>query len=332
MLSVALLSRWHVHANDYARQALANPNIEIRAVWDENKTRGQGWANELNVPFYDNLSDVLADSSIQAVIVATPTSMHKEVMVQAALAGKHIFTEKVLAFTVSDCDEVFGAVDKSAVQFMISLPRLTEPYYLYAQQVLDEGILGTLNTIRCRVAHNGALPFEGHPHGWLPAHFFDPELCGGGALIDLGAHPIYLTNRLAGPAKFVTSRLKSILGNAVDDTSAVLVEYESGALGIIEAGFSSNHCPFTLQLYGTKGTLLIENSVVRIKAESLGTDEWITPELPKGLPMAMEQWVHAIEQGVAPTITRTDARRLTAINQAALLSQKEGRLVDVSSL
>ena len=332
MINVALLSKWHVHADDYARQANANKHLQIKVVWDENTERGIEWSQKLGVPFEQDLMKVLTDPEIDAVIVDTPTNLHKEIIMLAAANRKHIFTEKVLAFTVADCEEIYKAVEKNNVRLMVSLPRLTENYYLYAQQVLDGGLLGKLTTVRCRLAHNGAVPTEGNPNGWLPKHFFNKEECGGGALIDLGAHPIYLTNRLAGPAKAVSARLQQQSGFDVEDNAAVIVEYENGALGIIETGFLSGGSPFQLELYGTEGTLLIEDSKIRIKSRKLN-EGWHTPEaLPDQLPLPMEQWVNSIIGEKVPTITQTDVQGLTLINQAALRSHEQGRRVETTEI
>jgi scyllo-inositol 2-dehydrogenase (NAD+) len=332
MIKVAMLSKWHVHAEDYAGQANENANLTIKVVWDERKDRGEKWAEKLGVPFEKDLEKVLTNPDIDAVIVDTPTHLHKEVIILAAKHKKHIFTEKVLAFTIQDCEEILSAVKENDVKLMVSLPRLTENYYLYSQEVLDKGLLGRLTSIRCRLSHDGAVPVEGHPNGWLPEHFFNKEECGGGALIDLGAHPIYLTNRLAGPAKAVTARLQQTLGYEVDDNAVALIEYESGALGTIETGFLSTGSPFQLELYGTEGSLLIEDNTIRLKSRQLGR-EWITPEqLPEALPIAMEQWVQNILAEKEPTITEEDVIGLTLINQAASLSHEQARRVETVEL
>lgn len=333
MIRTALLSKWHVHAEDYARQASENPDISIELVWDEDAERGKQWAEKLGVPFEGDLETVLANPEIDAVIVDTPTNLHKEVILAAARHQKHIFTEKVLAFDVQTCDEIFEAVKSNNVELMVSLPRLTESYYLYAQDALDRGWLGELTSIRCRLAHNGAVPFEGHPHGWLPEHFFNKEQCGGGSLIDLGAHPIYLANRLAGSAKAVTARLLDTKGSGVDDNAVVLVEYESGALATLETGFLSNGSPFQLELYGTEGTVLIEEENVRIKSKHVDGEGWVTPEeLPAALPMPMEQWVASIKDQQEPALKEKDFRNLTLINEAAKVSNEETRSVSVDEL
>jgi predicted dehydrogenase len=332
MINVAMLSKWHVHAEDYAREANENAKLTIKMVWDEKVDRGGKWAEQLGVPFEKDLEKVLINPDIDAVIVATPTHLHKEVITLAAQHKKHIFTEKVLAFTIQDCKEILSVVKENKVKLLVSLPRLTENYYLYAQEIVDKGLLGQLTSIRCRLSHDGAVATDNHPKGWLPEHFFNKEECGGGALIDLGAHPIYLTNRLAGPAKAVTARLQQTLGYEVDDNAVALVEYESGALGTIETGFLSTGSPFQLELYGTEGSLLIEDQTIRLKSRQLGR-EWFTPkQLLKALPMAMEQWVQQILNEKDPTITEEDIIGLTLINQAASLSHKQGRRVEIAEL
>ncbi|MFC0189507.1 Gfo/Idh/MocA family protein [Fictibacillus aquaticus] len=331
-MNVALLSKWHVHAVDYAREALDNDSITIQQIWDEEALRGRKWAQELGVPFEENIENVLSNPDIDGVIVTTPTNMHKDVIIAAATHGKHIFSEKVLALTAADCEEIFAAVEKNSVHLMLSLPRLTESFYLYAQDVVDRGLLGTVTNIRCRVAHNGAVPLEETGKGWLPEHFFDQEACGGGALIDLGAHPIYLTNRLGGKVKSVSASLSTLQNHVVDDNAVVMVEYESGAIGFIETGFLSYGSPQQLEIYGTEGTLLIEDRVARIKSKHLQSEDWVSPEYPNPLPSAMEQWVAVVEKGVKPVITKEDIINLTLINEAAALSHDEGRRVMVSEV
>ncbi|MGR9047306.1 Gfo/Idh/MocA family protein [Halobacillus faecis] len=329
MIRVALLSKWHVHAVDYAREASEHPAIHISKVWDEDIERGNMWAEELGVPFDDDLERVLSDPEIDGVIVTSPTSIHKEIILAAAHHGKHIYTEKVLSFSKEDDEEIFSSIKKAGVNFMISLPRLTSDYYLYAQRVIDDGSLGTVNMIRCRVAHNGAVPNESHPNGWLPDRFFNRDQCGGGTLIDLGAHPIYLANRLAGRPTAVSARLQSLMGRGVDDHSVATVEYEAGVLAVLESSFVSSGSPFQLEIYGTEGTLMVEGSEVRIKSSTLGMNEWTYPDLPAPIHSPMQQWVEEILNQEEPTIKKDDALQLTAVNEAATLSHKYNKRITI---
>lgn len=327
MIRTALLSRWHVHADDYARQAAAHPGIHIAAVWDEEAARGRGWAQELGVPFHAELAGLLADPEIDGVIVTAPTAMHYTIIMQAARHGKHIFSEKVLALRTAELDEMLQAVSHSGACLQLALKRLAEPYYVYARSVLERGWLGRLTLLRCRLAHPGGVPREGSPYGILPAYFFDAGLCGGGALIDLGAHPICLVNRLGGRPQGVYARLEKVYGREVEDHAVAVVDYEGGGLGIIEAGFVSNNS-FHLELHGTDGVLLVENGGVRLKSLHEGGNQWMSvAELPAKLRSPLEQWADQALHGVQPDITYDDMRLLTELNEAAIISHREGRRV-----
>src|SRR5690625_2710129 len=306
MIKAALLSRWHVHADDYARDIQANDDISISLVWDEDPNRGKNWAKELDVPFEEDLQQVLENPDIDAVIVNTPTSMHKDIIIAAAKNKKHIFTEKVLAFTVADCEEIYKAVQETGVELMVSLPRLTDNNFSYAQKAIDEGWLGKLTMIRCRLAHNGAVATEGSTTGWLPERFFHKEEAGGGSMIDLGAHPIYLANRFGGNPQAAYARLEKV-NSSVDDNSALLVDYDSGVLGIIETSFLSHGSPFQFELYGTEGTLMISDNKIQVNSIHVNEGKSTTMDevLPEQ-PMPMVQWIQAIQSGSTPTITKED--------------------------
>src|SRR5690348_1521530 len=124
MIRIAMLSFWHVHAKDYAREAEEHPDTEIVAVWDERPERGRAEAEKRGVPFYENLDDLLAQPNIDAVVVDAPTNMHHKVMIAAARAGKHIFTEKVIAATRSEANAIVQAADDAGVVFFVCLRRL----------------------------------------------------------------------------------------------------------------------------------------------------------------------------------------------------------------
>ena len=113
MLNVAMLSKWHVHAPEYARRLSEMDDVKLTVVWDEDPERGAKWAKDLGCDFEPDLDKVLARPDVDAVCIDTPTNMHKEVMLKAAKAKKHIYTEKVMCLNVKDCDEVIKADEKT---------------------------------------------------------------------------------------------------------------------------------------------------------------------------------------------------------------------------
>ncbi|HEY5586169.1 MAG TPA: Gfo/Idh/MocA family oxidoreductase [Ruminiclostridium sp.] len=328
MVRVAMLSRWHVHADEYANELKSMDNVEITYVWDEIKERGAQWAVELGATFEANLDSLLMRDDVDAVAICSPTSMHKEIMVAAAEAGKHIFTEKVMAPTVKECEEISRAVKKAGVKFCISLPHRTFPANLFAKKIVQEKIIGDITFLRARVAHDGALA------NWLPDHFYDPELCGGGAMIDLGTHPMYLSRWILGKPQRITSMFNSYTNRAVEDNAVCIIEYENKAIAVVETGFVSPDSPASLEIYGTKGSLVIggtENKV-RLISKNIETpvQGWITPStLPEALPRAAVQWIKGITEGAEIFFGLEEGMQLTELMEAAYVSHRERREVKI---
>ena len=114
MLKIGLVSRWHVHADEYANAVKQYPDAEIVAVWDESAERGKKWAEALGCRYFGDYGMMLRKGDIDAVVIASPTSMHPSLITKAAKAGKHIFTEKALATTVEGCKKIADAIEKNA--------------------------------------------------------------------------------------------------------------------------------------------------------------------------------------------------------------------------
>lgn len=162
-----------------------HPDTTLVAVWDDDPERGRAAAEQFGVEFVADLGELLARDGLDAVTVTTATDQHREVMLRAIRAGKHVFTEKVLAPTSEEAEQIVAAAAHLALE--VSLPRLYDPYTVAIERILDEGRLGELTYSRVRLAHDGWVA------GWLPERFGDPEAAIGGALTDLGCHPAYLT-------------------------------------------------------------------------------------------------------------------------------------------
>jgi len=251
-------------------------------------------------------------------------------MVAAAKAKKHIFTEKVLAPTVAQCMDIKQAVDESGVKFCISFPHRTFPCNLFAKKAVDDGLLGKISYMRVRNAHNGASA------GWLPPHFYDAVQCGGGAMIDLGAHPMYLIGWLMGKPARISSAFTHMMGHAVEDNAVSVMKYDCGAVAVSETGFVTGDSPFMLELYGTEGSIMIIGNDVRITSAKLGGmyGGWVTPkpsDMPKALPTAIDQFVDGVLYDKEIVFGMDDAIQLTEIMDAAYKSHTQGGFVKLQA-
>ena len=289
-MKVAILGVWHVHADEYTK--IAKEYGEVVGVWDEDAERRADFAKKHNICEFATLEELLA-SDAEGVICNAATNKHREVLVAAANAGKHIFTEKVLALTDADCARVQEAVKTHGVQFVISLFQKYLPSRRAVKSVCESGELGNINYLRFRNCHSGSS------NDWLPAHFYNRVECGGGAMIDLGAHGMYLAHWILGEP--ITAKSAFTLCNrnpgaaakntdGVEDNAVTVMTYEGGAIAVNETGFVSCCSPVIFEVHGDKGYVFMERDRV-VKCTQATAGKIVEVELPESLPLPIEQFV-----------------------------------------
>jgi len=324
MVKVLMLSKWHVHAVGYAKAIAEQPDAKITMVWDDDAKRGEEWAKELGVPFEPDLAKALASADVDAAVVDAPTTDHRRVMVAAAEAGKHIFTEKALATTVEDCIAIADAVRKSGVKFCISHPQLTSPLAQYCKQAIDEGWIGKIHFMRMRTAHAGSLM------GWLPAYWYDVEKSGGGAMMDLGCHPMYTAAYLLGkPVRIASMFNTSYAPPGVDDNSVSVVEFENKAIAVLETSFVSPFQANCFELLGTEGAIISVGREIKVRSNKFA-DGWYIPEkLPVQQPVPIRQWLDGIINGTPILFDVDMGIALTELLENAYVSDREQSIVKI---
>lgn len=319
MINGALVGAWHVHFDQYAKEFSARPDCRITCLWDDDPQRGQAAAKKYTCSYVADYDALLARPDVDAVIIASPTNQHRTLIEKAALAGKHIYTEKVLAFTHREAAAIAETVRQSGVRFCISYPWACTPFFLAAKQAVDEGRLGEVTYARFRNCHNGALA------GWLPEQFYDPVLCGGGAMMDLGAHSMYLLDMLLGLPDSITSTFTHVTGRAVEDNAVSIFRYSNGAIASSETGFTAQNDPFSLEICGSAGTLLAGGARDETLINTNGA--WEPLALPEALPCPMDLWVDGIEKDTPIPFDIDAAVRLSQLMETAYLSHRESRTV-----
>lgn len=326
MLKVAMLSKWHVHADGYAKTVLETGLAEITAVWDDDEKRGSAWAEELSCKYYSSLDALLADPDVEAVVCDAPTTQHYEVLKKAALAGKHIFTEKAMAPTVKECEELAEIIEKAGVTFTISLPQRTSQVARLAKKLIDAGKFGKISLVRVRNGHDGVSG------GWLPEYWFEEKDTAGGALMDLGCHPMYMATWLLGKPKRISSILTAPLGSKVDESATATIEFENGAVCTGETSFVTYNTPGCVEVYGTDATLVAVGDDVKLYAKEMEPytgRSGVTPALPEEMPIPLVLFIQACANGTGTPagFTPRDGVELTRLLENSYISNRENRIV-----
>lgn len=274
-LNVALVGCWHPHVPRYYPILQKREDTCLSCVWDSDPVRGKTWAEKLGAPFVSDYDELLKRPDVDAVCIVAETCRHYELMRKAARAGKHIFTEKTFTVTLDEAAEVREEVRKSGVKFGIAYIRATTPAFVLGKKLMDAGLLGDVNMVRIR---NGV---DASRMNDLPPDWFDRKIAGGGALIDLGCHQMYLMDWMLGEPLDVCVNAINYYGRDVEDNVCVTIRFRNGTLGVAESTCSTFYSPYLFELYGRKGTYLC-----RIDAEcvELQIENGRLPELRKLLP------------------------------------------------
>jgi predicted dehydrogenase len=163
-------------------------------------------------------SELLARDDVDAVVICTPTGFHKEAVLDAAAAGKHVLCEKPMAMTVADCEAMDRACREAGVVLQIAFVRHFCNEWLKLRDIVQDGMIGRPVVWRSVSGGSGA------PTPW----FFDKKI-GGGPFIDGAVHSYDFARFIFGEAKNVVTdirRLKS--GTTAWDTGTVIVNFGSG--------------------------------------------------------------------------------------------------------
>lgn len=203
------------------------------------------------------------DPAVDVLINAAPNDLHAAPSIAALRAGKAVLCEKPLGRTAREAAEMARAGRESRRVAMTGFNYRFMPAVLLARRMAESGELGRLYHFRCRYSDD-SLVDPRSPWGWR----HDRQRAGSGVIGDLAAHPLDLALALAGPITAVTAATRTFIAErphgagiapvTVEDAVAATLEFQSGAVGTLEA---SGMCPgrknlFTFELNGARGTVV----------------------------------------------------------------------------
>ena len=225
-------------------------NAKLVAVMDVVADGAREVAAEFDAACHGTVDDMLGDADVQALYVATPNHLHKDQVIAAACAGKHVLCEKPLANTVSDIKEMIEACKKAGVLLGIGFMMRFNVYHRKIRDMIEQGALGVPVLAR------------GQMTCWYPpidgAWRQDPALGGGGALVDLGSHVVDVLETLFGRTRSVSARCcNRVHDYPVEDTVVLLLEFESGVPAVVDLSFAvpDEASEFVLEVYGSNGAV-----------------------------------------------------------------------------
>lgn len=166
-----------IHARNYKNKI---ENARMVACVDAVEAAAKAAAEEMGITkYYTDYHEILNDPEVDAVVVVAPTDLHKQIVIDCAAAGKHIFCEKPMAMTVEECDEMIEACDKAGVKLQIGFMRRFDASFREAKRLVESGAIGEL----VQIHSNTRGPSK--PRPWM----YDIKMSNG-ILAEVNSHDI----------------------------------------------------------------------------------------------------------------------------------------------
>jgi predicted dehydrogenase len=321
---MALVGGAHIHAQNYIKVLANRKDVKVKCAWDHDHARAEKCAAALGCPVVDDVKAIWSDPEIKAVVICSETDRHKDLVLAAAAAGKHMFAEKPLGFTSEDSYAMAAAIDKAKVFFTTGYFMRTDPTILCLKQHVDQGNFGKITRVRGSNCHNGSLGrwFDGD-YRWMA----DPKIAGVGAFGDLGTHALDILMWLCGPVDSVTADIKVVTGNYgdCDESGEALLKFHNGVTGTLAAGWVDVDNPITFLISGTEGHAFIFQNMLILKSSKVAGADGRRPwtELPLPSPQPMDQFVNAVAGKTGmPLVTPQEAAARVSVMEAAYKGAK----------
>jgi len=321
---------------DFHMVTLQNhPRAEVLAAGNLRPESLARLAKDFGIPrAYADFAAMAADPDIEAVVIGLPNYLHAPVTIQMLEAGKHVLCEKPMAMTVAEAEQMIEAGERTGRKLMIGHMWRFDREILWLRDLVASGALGRI----FKVKSHAIWLYEGPPAGsWFVQHRF----AGGGALADMGIHSIDALRYVLGgarPTKVFANAGTHFEDIQLDDTATVLLEFEGGIAGLIEAGWYHLYADglegYT-QVYGTEGYARALPSELHTHVQ--GVWSVTRPEMPArqqqcDMPMyqaQMDHFVDCILEGKEPSPSGEDGLWAMRVLEAAYRSAKTGEAVAI---
>lgn len=328
-LAVAVLGAGRIgrkHAESLARRV---ENVTVAWVADPLEEAGRACAANVGARWTPDPLEAIADSAVDAVLIATPTNTHAELIEAAAAAGRAILCEKPIDLTMPRTLAAIAAAERAGVPLQIGFQRRYDPSYVRARQMIEEGAVGTIELVTATSRDPQPAPLS-----YLEAS--------GGIFRDCSIHDFDVVRYLTGHevtevfaygAALVDPRIGEI-GDA--DTVVASLRFDNGALGVVTASRRATYgYDVSTEVFGSGGKVVVgespETLVRRYGSQGVTHDNtfWFLQRFEASYVLEVEDFVACLREGRAPRVTGEDGRAALAIADAATRSSKEGRPVKV---
>jgi scyllo-inositol 2-dehydrogenase (NAD+) len=295
------------------------PGAEVIAVVDANNERASETAMNHNVAHtFSDHRDLLNLKEIDAVVIVSPTGTHRDIVVDAAAAGKMIFCEKPLSISLDEAADMKKAVTKAGVFFHMGFMRRFDRGYAAAKKRILEGEIGKPIVFKA----TSRDPFR------PSLEYADPKMSGG-LLLDMGIHDFDLARWFMGDVAEVYSLGKVLAYPEMEtindiDNAVVTLNFESGTIGMADMTRSGIYgYDIRTEILGTEGTIQIgylrETPITILKKEGVSHDTvpYFMERFEESYIIQLKDFIEKAHAQQEPSVTIEDGERALLVGHAA---------------
>lgn len=286
--------------------------------------------NDFDVKGYLDYKKMIADPEIDAVVVATPTQTHYDVLMDVIATGKPIFVEKPITFTVEEAEKIRQAVDKAGVFLQVGFMRRFDPGHVAAKKMIESGECGSPIYI-----HDCQRDPNGPPPAYVPQS--------GGLFVDMGIHDLDVARWLMGSEIAEIYAQGAVLKhefltelNDVDD-GQMLLKFQSGALGMIEISRNANDVYDTrTEVIGKKKSVFVGQNQLTpytiVGGQQITVDmaNWCLGRFKDAYELEMQAFVDCARDNTPSLVTAYDGMIGIKLALAATQSHRTSRPVSLT--
>jgi predicted dehydrogenase len=291
--------------------------LNITRAVETDIERARGFCADRKIDLTGSLDSVLNDPAIDAVLLATPHSLHRAQVIAAAAKGKQVFCEKPLALRGDHAREMFDACRKADVVLAVGHNRRFWPSMRALREILASGELGTILHVE---GHNSNENSNSVTQGWR----LSPEESPGGGLTGAGLHVLDGFVSLLGPARQVYARLSSReAGPPPLDSAMLAIDFASGVTATL-ATVRATPFYWRVHVFGTNASAEVLDETTMVLRKSGGAPQRLSYEPVDTLAAELEAFADAIENKQAFPVSEIEVLATLSAFEAALQSMMLG--------
>ena len=317
-VTLALVGCAHIHTPGFIDLLKRRKDVRVKSVWDHEAARAEKSAEKLGAKVVADAEEIWSDAEISGVVICSETNLHRDLILAAAKAGKHMFAEKPLGITAQESREMARAIERADLLFTTGYFMRTDPKHLFLKEEVAKGNFGKITRARGSNCHSGSLG------GWFDTEWrwmADPKIAGVGGFGDLGTHKLDILMWLLGDVESATADIRVVTKRYgdCDETGEGLLQFTNGTIGTLAAGWVDVADPVQLLISGTEAHAVIVKDRLYYKNKKVEDADGVEPytKLPSAPPPPLYQFVNAVAgQKNQPLVTPGEAAARVSVMEA----------------